>query len=84
MAAAAVFGAASAKATVFSFDESVINKNGGEIFRNSFNDSVAPPSGPYEGIVAPGGTHSVTGSGIVSENVGANGAAVSYTPAAAS
>ncbi|MGB0632207.1 MAG: hypothetical protein ACPGRZ_16065, partial [Alphaproteobacteria bacterium] len=73
IAAAAVLGAGSANATVFSFDEFVINKNGGEIFGDSFDDGVAPPSGPDDGILGPGGTYLVSGSGIVSENAGGNG-----------
>ena len=73
IAAAAVLGATSANATVFSFDEFVINKNGGEIFRDSFNDGVLPPSGPDDGILGPGGTYFVSGNGFISENAGGSG-----------
>lgn len=76
IAAAAVLGAGSANATVFSFDEFYIEKNGSEIFRDSFNDGVAPPSGPDDGIpgIGPGGTYNIAGGGgIVSENAGSNG-----------
>ncbi len=62
-----------AQATVFSFDEFFINKNGGEIFRDSFNDGVLPPSGPDDGILGPGGTYSVFGGGFASENAGGSG-----------
>ena len=77
IAAAAVLGAGSANATVFSFDEFFIQKSGSEIFRDSFDNTDAgsgpPPSGPDDPITGPNNTYFVSGSGIVSENAGGNG-----------
>lgn len=67
---AAILGSASANTTVFSFDEFYINKNGSEIFRDSFSDGVAPGSGPDDGILGPSNTYTVFGGGFSEQGTG--------------
>ncbi len=69
-AAGSIILSTGAQATVFSFDEFFINKNGGEIFRDSFTDGSAPPTGPDDGVLGPGGTYSVTGAGFSEPGTG--------------
>jgi hypothetical protein len=62
-----------AQAGVFSVDEFFIEKGAtsatrAEIFRDSFNDGVLPPSGP-DGVA----TYNVRGNGFIAENTGGNG-----------
>lgn len=70
--AALVFATSQSHATVFSFDEFYIEKNGSEIFRDSFNQ-YPPASGPDDAGNSSGVTYTVFGGGFVTENVGNNG-----------
>lgn len=78
VAASAVLWAGGANATVFTFDEFFIEKGSiaatrTQIFRDSFNDGVLPPSGPDDAGNSSGVTYSVRGNGFISETVGGNG-----------
>lgn len=70
--ASLVFATSQSHATVFSFDEFYIDKNGSEIFRDSFNQ-YPPASGPDDAGNSSGVTYTVFGGGFVTENVGNNG-----------
>ena len=63
---AATSGSAFAIPFTPQLDEFWIVKNGTEIFRDSFNDGVLPPSGPDDGVIDP--TYAVFGAGgMISE-----------------